>query len=61
MAIKSVPLVRPVTGLAQSESIKPPSGVSKPKPPMIDRKQNVGESNLGKVRWGGPPKLGNHR
>lgn len=42
--------------------VKAPSGVNKePSAPMIDRKQNIGQSNLNKVRWSSPQKLGNHR
>lgn len=62
--VRSVPLARPTTGLAASEQVKAPSGVTFPKPPMVDKRQNVGASNLTKTRWqtgSGPKKLGNHR
>ena len=51
------------TALGASVKVGAPSGVSAaPKAPMITRKQNVGGSNLTKVRWSGSPRtLGNHK
>lgn len=63
MAFKLPKLPKVSTALGGSVAgVKAPSGVGKaPTAPMIDRKQNVGVSNLTKTRWGSNPKLGNHR
>lgn len=58
--IPKIALARPTTGLAASERVSAPSGTSKPKLPMMDTRQNVGQSNLTKVKWGPGSKLGNH-
>jgi hypothetical protein len=69
MAMKLPKLAGPKpikTGLGGSVSgVAAPSGVNKgPETPMIDRRQNVGQSNVTKTRWsptaGINRKMGNH-
>jgi hypothetical protein len=62
--IPKVPLAQAKTALAASVSgVGPPSGISKPKLPLIDKRQNVGTSNVSKTRWPEAPKvkMGNHQ
>ena len=61
--IKAAPSIPKGTALGASVKVGAPSGVTAaPKAPLITRKQNVGLSNLTKVRWGaGPHVLGNHK
>jgi hypothetical protein len=63
MAIPKIPKTKVGTALGGSVAgVKAPSGIAKPiTAPMIDRRLNVGASNVSKIRWQSGKPLGNHK